>query len=399
LNGAWIDRRRLVDFGDGPSRKQELADQLGEAERRQAQGVQARGDTQQQIGDHGGEDLQADGVVVGAKELTDTQMLLDPTEQQLDLPAALVERGDLDCATGQIVGDERHDPTLVTPDPDAPQRHRQPRPRMAFADAHDLAVVEDAKAVSLALAQRPASGGAQAAVHFRPRDEESPLIIDLLPPAEMAIAFVENVGRARLDRHLLADLDIIDGGGRDLDAMRAIGIRIIGDVYLHAADTPIPSCPPAQLAQRHGAGIDQPDHLRPFAPRRPVNHPRQHREGIGKHTDRTAFVGIRQRRAGKLIDVEMIMMLGVDVEGQFEPAQRVGVAQLREDQRHQMIPAFEALVVSVTVVVLHNGAKLPPIDRFEQIPKDAIELAHARPFLSLDNQKRPVCAGLAEHAP
>src|SRR5262249_59643163 len=30
---------------------------------------------------------------------------------------------------------------------------------------------------------------------------------------------------------------------------------------------------------------------------------------------------------------------------------------------------------------------------------DAIEEAHARPFLSLDNQKRPVCAGSAEHAP
>lgn len=54
------------------------------------------------------------------------------------------------------------------------------------------------------------------------------------------------------------------------------------------------------------------------------------------------------------------MMLGVDVESQFEPAQRVRVAQLREDQRHQMIPALEALVVGVAVVVLYNRAKLSP---------------------------------------
>jgi hypothetical protein len=35
----------------------------------------------------------------------------------------------------------------------------------------------------------------------------------------------------------------------------------------------------------------------------------------------------------------------------------------------------------------HNGAELPPLDRFEQIRKDAIEMAHARPCLNLGNHK------------
>jgi hypothetical protein len=52
-----------------------------------------------------------------------------------------------------------------------------------------------------------------------------------------------------------------------------------------------------------------------------------------------------------------------------------------------MVPAFEGLVVGIAVVPLHNLAKLPSVDRFEEVSKDAIEVAHARPFLSLDNQK------------
>ena len=56
------------------------------------------GDAQEQIGNHCGEDLQLNGVVVVAKKLADIEMLLDPAEQQLGLPSALVEGGDVDPA-------------------------------------------------------------------------------------------------------------------------------------------------------------------------------------------------------------------------------------------------------------------------------------------------------------
>ena len=100
--GGW----RSVDFSDRPSQKQALADEFGEAQRRHGEAMKTRRDAQQHIGDHGGEDLQADGVFVPAEELADAQMLLDPAKQQFDLPAALVEGGDFDGGARQIVGDE-----------------------------------------------------------------------------------------------------------------------------------------------------------------------------------------------------------------------------------------------------------------------------------------------------
>src|SRR6266704_3552810 len=50
-------------------------------------------------------------------------------------------------------------------------------------------------------------------------------------------------------------------------------------------------------------------------------------------------------------------------------------------------------------MLLHNPTKLPPIDRFEEISKDATTILHARHFLSLDNLKVSSNPGFAGYAP
>src|SRR6266853_5330088 len=50
---------------------------------------------QQQEGDQGDGDLDADGVFAGAEEAGDFEGLLDPAKEQLDRPAPFVEIGDL----------------------------------------------------------------------------------------------------------------------------------------------------------------------------------------------------------------------------------------------------------------------------------------------------------------
>src|SRR6266700_6520878 len=49
-------------------------------------------------------------------------------------------------------------------------------------------------------------------------------------------------------------------------------------------------------------------------------------------------------------------------------------------------------------MLLHNPTKLPPIDRFEEISKDATTILHARHFLSLDNLKVSSNPGFAGYA-
>ena len=51
-------------------------------------------------------DLRFDRILAVADETFDTQMLLDPLEEQLDLPAAFVQCGDRQCGQGRVVGQE-----------------------------------------------------------------------------------------------------------------------------------------------------------------------------------------------------------------------------------------------------------------------------------------------------
>ena len=60
----------------------------------------------QHVSGDGAPDLRFDCVLAVADEAFDTQMLLDPLEEQLDLPTNFVKRGDGHCWQGRIVGEE-----------------------------------------------------------------------------------------------------------------------------------------------------------------------------------------------------------------------------------------------------------------------------------------------------
>jgi diguanylate cyclase (GGDEF)-like protein len=382
---AGVDGWRLFDRGQGSTREQELADEFSQPEWKHFDAGCSRSDAQQQIGNHRSKHLQTDRIVVGAEELLDVEVLLDPSEQQFNLPAALVEGGDLDGRSSQIVGQKRHYAAGVAPDLDASQRYRQSG--IALAGEFHLVIGDDFEAVADALANVAPPGFAKTHGRFRPGDEESLAIADLLPPVETAISLVEHVGRTGLDRDVAADLNVIDVGSRHLDAGWDITLCIVDDVQLHAADAAVPRRPTANLAQRDRTGVDQAHHLLAFAPQLPACHRRQRREGLRKNAGRTAGIGIRQRRAGQLASSQMIVVLRIGIEAGYHAAQAVVPAQLRIDQRHKVIPALERLVVGITVQTIHSRLKLPSIDRFKEPTKNAIAKSHARPSVSRQPEK------------
>ena len=61
-------------------------------------------DGDQHIGRHRAPDLRLHRVLAGAQEFLDAQMLLDPLEEQLHLPTALVQRGNGQWRQAGIVG-------------------------------------------------------------------------------------------------------------------------------------------------------------------------------------------------------------------------------------------------------------------------------------------------------
>src|SRR5437773_9415075 len=106
-------------------------------------------DAQQDEGDHGCDELKANGVFGAAEKGADLQMLLDPSEQQLDLPTCLVEGGDFRSRALEIVGDEGEHPALVALDAQATERDGELG--ITLAGKADFVVAEDNVSVALRL--------------------------------------------------------------------------------------------------------------------------------------------------------------------------------------------------------------------------------------------------------
>src|SRR6202043_4242944 len=70
--GLWFARIhwwRLVDFCDRTSQEEALANEFGEAQVQHCQGIQTSCEAQEQIGNHRGDELQADGIVIVPDDL------------------------------------------------------------------------------------------------------------------------------------------------------------------------------------------------------------------------------------------------------------------------------------------------------------------------------------------
>lgn len=383
-------------MSDGSPGEEELPSEFGEAQSRHFDVIEACCNTQEQVGDHRRDDLQADGIFVGAEEFSDVEMLLDPTEQEFDLPSRLIEAGDLDCRALEIVADEGDGFTGVWLESDAAQRDIELG--IAFAGKLDLGIIDDAEALAGAFADISGFDGPEPGAGFWAGDEKSLAIMDICPPIEAAVGLVEDIGRTSLDQGFTADLDIIDGGLGDLDRVRDVGLGIVDDMHLHAANAAIPFGPAAELAEWDGTGVDQTDHLSPVTTGLSIGHTGQHGENASEDLRRPANIGIRQSRAGQRISTEMVMMIAVGIETQDQRPQATGMIELGIDESHQMIPAGEGFVVGVTLEALDDGGKLPAINGFKKAGENARSEAHARlsfcVLTTREYQENPDLAGM-----
>ena len=142
------------------------------------------------------------------------------------------------------------------------------------------------------------------------RDNATAGLMQPRPPAVVVVTEVENVGRSRLDRHLLGDRDVIDVGRSHHEIKRLVGIRIVDDVRLGAANSCRKRRPiAAQTAQLHARGIDQTDAIANFATISTLQLRHQRRQQAGKHFEGTRSISRRERRLRNGAASEMISLL------------------------------------------------------------------------------------------
>src|SRR3972149_2908152 len=94
----YLDNRLFLEYGD--------AQNLENGVEAQVQVQPLPDDGYQDVDRDGDPHLRLDRVLRDSEERLDPQMLLDPPEEELDLPALLVQQGDAFRGKGKIVGKE-----------------------------------------------------------------------------------------------------------------------------------------------------------------------------------------------------------------------------------------------------------------------------------------------------
>src|SRR5271154_7143321 len=178
-------------------------------------------------------------------------MRLDPAEEKFDLPASLVERGDFDGWTLEIIGEDRKDPAVIASDPHPAQRNGKLSP--ALARQLDLGIPKDGEAIAFYLFQLVPARDLERHIGLWPRDKGAAGLMNPRPPSIAAIALVEGIDRAGLDRRLFTDRNIVDGRRCDLDALGVIARWIVNDMELEASGSAVPIGPANQLVERDWA--------------------------------------------------------------------------------------------------------------------------------------------------
>ena len=169
---------------------------------------------------------------------------------------------------------------------------------------------------------------------------------------------------------------------------RPVGVGIVDHVRLQTPCAAVPFGPFMQARKRDRRGVDQPQHLLALARQCATGQAAQLRKDLGKDCAGPAPIGIRQGRSANRSAPEVIVMRRLRVPHRFHLAQARQPTKLPKDQRHQVIPSRETLDVLVPAVPPDNRRKAPSRNRFQQIAKHRILIAHAKySFLSLFNQK------------
>ena len=162
-------------------------------------------DRDQHVGGNGDPYLRLDRVLAGAEKNLDPQMLLDPFEEQLDLPALLVKRRDYVWLQCKVVGQKREALSGLVLDHDATQRGRIVFARTRHRQ-HASLIADD---IGRGAIDEVRITPCELRIAFGSRDEEGAHQVQFVQPPEIQIRAIHQVKRARFDRQFVEPLDVV----------------------------------------------------------------------------------------------------------------------------------------------------------------------------------------------
>ena len=320
-------------------------------------------DGDKHIGGDGGPHLRLHRVLAGTQKLFDTQVLLDPLEEQFDLPALLVQRADRQRRKRGVVGQENQPVARVRIlEANAPQMLRIISRGIEAIERNALI----ADHATIAFAGRGVHP-ARVEVRLRTGDEERASLMQHVQPREVHISAIHHVEGTRLEREQVQHIHVVQLAIADIEERRNTAAQVQQGVQLDGRFGRAKRRPVKQTqAQIDGARIERVDGVVQLDTERVAcvelaGAADQHGGQIEPDAPVARLVGIGQRGAfDRRAKSHRVEFGGVGGQADLDVAQALAPGELREGHRTKLLGARQRAHTRVASIPMHDAREARP---------------------------------------
>ena len=314
-----------------------------------------------------------DRVLGGPIKCFDPQVLLDPFEEELDLPAAFVELSNHLRGEREVVGQK--DQTLVRfgiEITDASQFVGVAFQRVETCDGNDLVDSYPCRFV-----HRLGVQAFENEVALRPSHKECLGLMNPVEAGKVYVGSIHDVDGAGFDKEFVEDIDIVNFAMCDADNNRDAAPQVQQRMELHGGFALAEFGPgenrKTEIDDRGIEGVDCPVELQSeiLGCVQLSGRLNQHLSEVGINSSVSDLVGVGQGVSGDLASNPHVIELGFGhAQARLDIPQTFPVGQLRKSHAEELIPAGKALDLVIAVVAFYALTKFVRWDKVHQLSKN-----------------------------
>ena len=359
------------------------------------------GNRDQHIGADRGPDLCLDGVLAGAKEGLDSKVLLDPFEEQLDLPPLSIEVGNHSGLERKIVGQKSDPFALVVFDDDPTQSVG-----IVFAgvvNGQDADLVADD--VGRMAVDRFGVAALELCVRLGSGDKECAALVDDIKPGKVQVPPIQQVVRARLYGEMVQCVDLVHLPVADVDKRWNRASEIEQRMQLYGRLVLAKRCPrihrQTKVDGRRIEGINrrvQIDSQRFVGVKRSSDTNKVLRK-VGIYLPRSLGIRIGQRVARHRVATQAHVIKPTHMRSQiqFDIAQRFPIRQLRKHRHQKLVEARKVFDLAVARVAIDTTLEGCLWQQRGQLRENEFALVHGSPLHSNTKDHKSWCRRSNRH--
>jgi len=324
-----------------------------------------------------------------AEIVFDTEVTLDPTEEEFHLPTHLVKACYGDGRNVQVVGQEDEIlPALWVEEAHLAKRARERLSCFGKSWLADLIAPETSHEV-----HGERSMASKAKVLFGPSDKESPCRSNPAKSGKIHIGSIHDVEGTRLEEELVEPANVVLTGFGDVDAGRdraseiQLGMHL--DPCLGAAEVgPWEEC----QGEIDGGGVQSVNRVLQFQSQifSSVKRASLAHETTGEILPESPvplLVGICQGGLGNLLaEAQMVERFGSGVEAGGDVAQSFPPCQLRKGHTDELLATAKMANSTLRIVALDETGKRLPVNQIEDLRENETARVHGHRSSSRNSQ-------------